>query len=162
MSRTIRSAHLHRPSGGGIGDEPRPRRAPVSYAAPTFSDVNVHSDPSCAAVGHCGITLGLGFCDAGRVWDPCTTDADCNQPPNKCRIVANYIDQPGLALLSARLTPEKVDYLAAFQPATRKCSRKVDVTLDPSRFISKLKLKAEATVNGIRKRDSDRFKYLKR
>ena len=73
----------------------------LTYAAPanlTRTRVSVSTEPSCATAGHCGATH---FCTAGRLSDPCTKDADCDQPANQCRVIVNYGKVVDLALISA-------------------------------------------------------------
>jgi len=133
--------------GKGIGE------VLLTYAAPSVSVVLKASDPTCAPNGTCG---PIGFCVAGRVDDPCHADADCNLAANACRMVVNYGNVSDLTLIYAKvgrsiLTP-------SFLPAHGGCSRKVDISVDPARSI-RLKLKAQGTVNGIRKRDRDGTRY---
>jgi len=127
----------------------------LTYLAPATSKPVVATDPSCATGGTCG---PIGFCTAGTIGDPCLTNADCNQPPNTCRMVLNVGDVPNLTLLYARLNNVKANY-PGFAPISPGCSRKVDLTIDPSRRFNKLKLKASGTVSGKTRRDSDGFKY---
>jgi cysteine-rich repeat protein len=126
----------------------------ITYLTPTSNRITKATDPSCAAVGVCAAT---GFCSAGKIADPCSTNADCNQPANTCRIVANYAAVPDLAVRRP-FTLNRAP-ISSFGPLTPGCSRKVDVTLDPSRSSNVLKLIVTGTVNGHLRRDSDVFKY---
>jgi hypothetical protein len=130
----------------------------MTWAAPTSSKPSTLSEPSCAQTGVCG---PIGFCTAGRTGNPCAVASDCDQPANMCRLVVNYGNVPNLSVLYARLNG--VDLPAgSFTPATRACSRKVDIAIDPSRRFNKLRLKAQGTVGtpGVLRRDKDSFKYL--
>ena len=126
----------------------------LTYVSPTLAKPVVATDPACATAGTCG---PIGFCSAGPVGDPCATDADCTQPPNTCRVLVNFANVPDLTLLRSRLGRTT---LTSFTPLTPGCSRKVSITLDPTRRINKLRLKASGTVGGVTKRDSDSFKFL--
>ena len=127
----------------------------LTYAAPALAKPSVATDPSCATAGTCG---AFGFCSAGPIGNPCTSDADCVQPPNTCRMVVNFANIPDVALIYAKLNRTVVTPM--FSPPTHGCSRKIDIPIDPARLSNKLKLKASATVGGRFRKDSDRFKYL--
>jgi cysteine-rich repeat protein len=126
----------------------------VTYVAPTNDKVLRASDPSCATAGVCG---GSGFCTAGKIADPCTTNAECNQPANTCRVVANYAEAPDLAVRK----PVKLNktVLTSFEPLTPGCTRKVDVTLDPALKTNTLKVNVTGTAGGRARRDADNFRY---
>jgi hypothetical protein len=81
----------------------------------------------------------------------------CTQPPNTCRVLVTFANVPNLTLLRSRLGRTT---LTSFTPLTPGCSRKVSITLDPTRRINKLSLKASGTVGGLTKRDGDSFKFL--
>ena len=123
------------------------------YASPQTSRVDVATDPSCSPVGRCGAS---GFCTAGRVSDACTQDGDCTPLPDTCRVVIGYADVPDLTWISGKL--ERVD-VPAFDPPAKGCSRKVDVTLEPGRRHSRLRLIAKGTVDGRYRRDVDLIRY---
>jgi hypothetical protein len=147
------------PTYGGSGSG-RPKIL-ATYSGPSGSRVDVATDPSCATAGVCGPPpLGFvkGFCKAGRIADPCTTNADCNLPSNTCRLVVNY----------AAVSDLKLDYVflnrpdnpvAGFTPLHPGCSRKVNITLDPARRTNRLSLKAEGTVFGRHGKSRERFSY---
>jgi hypothetical protein len=116
--------------------------------------VSKATDASCATSGVCAPTH---FCSAGKLGDPCTTNAQCDQPANTCRVVINYGKISGLALTVARIG--RTDILPEFQPVTPGCSRKVDVSIDPSLSRAKLLLRATGTLSGGVRRDTDRFLY---
>jgi hypothetical protein len=97
------------------------------------------------------------FCIAGKIGDPCATNAACDQPANTCRIVVNFGDVPDLALTNAQMNRTA---LPGFTPVAPGCSRKVDVTLDPSMRRRHLLLRATGTVGGRLTRDRDRFWYV--
>jgi cysteine-rich repeat protein len=112
------------------------------------------SDPSCSTSGICAST---GFCTAGAIGDPCTANAECNQPANRCRMVINYGDVSDLSLTRARLG--RTDVLTNFQPVTPGCSRKVELDMDPAVPNATLKLRATGTLSGRLRRDNDRFLF---
>jgi cysteine-rich repeat protein len=127
----------------------------VSYVAPTNDKVLKATDPSCAAAGVCG---GTGFCTAGKIADKCTTNADCNQPANTCRVVANYAEVADLAVRKP-FTVNRTDVSADFAPLTPGCTRKVDITLDPGKRTNMFKVNVTGTVGGHPRRDADNFRY---
>jgi len=127
----------------------------ASYAAPGLAKVPMLTDPSCATSGTCG---PIGFCTVGKIASPCQVNADCDLPAGTCRVVVNYANIPDLALVYARLNTSKTNY-PGFTPATKGCSRKIDLTLDPSRRKNTLKIKVQGTVAGFLRRDRDRFRY---
>ena len=126
----------------------------VTYLAPRDKRVVKATDPSCAGAGTCAAN---GFCTAGKIADRCLTNADCNEPANTCRVVANYGASPDLAVHRPFLLNRTV--VTSFEPLTPGCSRKVDVALDPSRRSNKLKIRVSGTVGGRLRRDSDTFTY---
>jgi hypothetical protein len=126
----------------------------VTYLAPTTSKVTKATDPSCAAAGICAPN---GFCSAGKIADPCAVDADCDQPANTCRVVANYAGAPDLAVRRP-FTLNRAP-ITSFDPLTPGCSRKVDVTLDPAKRTNLLKITVQGTTAGHLRRDTDSFKY---
>ena len=133
----------------------------VTYSGPAGADIAVGSDPSCAAAGVCGpppLGFATGFCTAGRIGDPCTSNAQCGLPADTCRVVVNYADVPDLQLNSAFLNRSS-NPIAGFSPAHAGCSRKVDVALDASRRVNRLRIKATGTVFGRGGRDRDSFRY---
>jgi hypothetical protein len=127
----------------------------VTYLVPTDRRVAKATDPACAAVGTCGAG---GFCTAGKIADRCTTNAQCNQPANTCRIVANYAAVSDLAVRKP-FTLNRKTLLTAFEPLTPGCSRKVDVALDPSKRSNTVKIQVSGTVGGRLRRDTDAFRY---
>src|SRR6185295_9408689 len=126
----------------------------ITYAAPTAARVTKSTDPSCASAGICSTN---GFCTAGKIADACTTDADCDQPANTCRIVINYAATPDLAVRKP-FTLNRVA-ITSFDPLTPGCSRKVDIPVDPARSTNTLRLSVMGTVDGRARRDADTFKY---
>ena len=127
----------------------------IAWAVPTAQLVPITSDPTCAPVGICG---PVGFCTAGRIWDPCAQNSDCDPAPNVCRLVANYATVADITFLLQRNSSGTS--VSSFMPATMGCSRKVDFTIDPSRLVSRVKIKVKGTIGGRRSRDTDRFKFL--
>src|SRR5262249_40290486 len=98
----------------------------MTWAAPGAARPSIATDPSCAAAGTCG---PIGFCTAGRIGDPCATDADCAQAAHTCRAVVNFANVPNLIMLSAKMNGVA---LPPFPPA-RGCSRQIAVTMRPTR-----------------------------
>ncbi len=142
-------------SGAGLGN------ALVTYGVPAASRILVASDPSCAPTGVCGPPprgFVNGFCQKGRIADPCTADADCDLPAHTCRLVVNYAGVSDFVLDSAVLN-RKDQPIASFTPAHPGCSRKVDVTLDTAQRTNRVRVKAEGTVNRVHKLDRDTFRY---
>jgi len=130
----------------------------VTYAAPPLHrrTIKVASEPSCATSGVCG---GSGFCTAGKIGDPCTANAQCNQPANVCRLVVNFSKAPGLRIVDAKLNRQPVP---GFTPVAPGCSRKVDVALNlAQRRSQRLRIKAVGTVGGRSQFDRDRFWYVR-
>ncbi len=135
--------------GHGAGD------VLVTYLTPADRKIAKATDPACAGTGTCGAS---GFCTAGKIADPCTADADCNQAANTCRIVANYAAVPDLAV-RLPIALNRHTLLTTFEPLTPGCSRKVDLALDPTRRSNSLKIRVSGTVGGRVRRDSDTFSY---
>ena len=163
--------------------EGRPRgRAGIllTYAAPTDHNVERDKDPSCKTAGHCnrfgncnltthkckentattcmtdpdcGVFGPRGFCDAGKIADPCVANADCDGTAGTCRVVVNFAGVSGLMFESATLNHRTA--LTGFTPAHAGCSRKVDVTLDPDIRVNRLRLRATSDIG----RDRDVFNY---
>jgi hypothetical protein len=127
----------------------------VTYLVPTNRRVTKATAPECAAAGVCGAS---GFCTAGKIADRCTSNAQCNQPANTCRIVANYAAAPDLAARKP-FTLNRKTVLTGFQPLTPGCSRKVDIALDPSKRSNAVKLSVSGTIAGRSRRDSDSITY---
>jgi hypothetical protein len=126
----------------------------VTYLAPRDRKVVRATDPSCATAGTCAPN---GFCTAGKIADACATNADCNQPANTCRVVANYGEAPDLAVRRPFSLNRTI--VTGFEPLTPGCSRKVDVALDSSRRSNTLKIQVSGTVGGRMRRDTDTFTY---
>jgi hypothetical protein len=89
--------------------------------------------------------------------DVCATNADCDLPPDTCRVIVNYADTADLTLDFARRN--RTDVTPLFLPASPGCSRKVDVPLDPARRANRLRLKAEGTIDARLRRDRDTLVY---
>jgi cysteine-rich repeat protein len=140
-------------SPGSAG--PAPGQGLLFFAVPGNRRIHSSVDPSCATVGACGPT---GFCTAGKISDPCTSASDCDEPPNTCRVVVNYAEVPSLTLPIATLNRKPV---AGFTPITAGCARKVDVSIDPSRFWNRIFLKASGMIHGAMRYDRDRVTYMK-
>lgn len=134
----------------GIG----PGEGLLNWAAPTRERFPIASDPACATSGVCG---PIGFCTAGKIWDPCGSNGDCDQPPFTCQVVVNYAEIADLTFISAKVSRGAT--ATSLSPATPGCSRKASISLDPLRFTSKLKLKVKGTIGGRRGRDTDRFLF---
>jgi hypothetical protein len=130
-------------AGSGLGD------VLMAWNTPTVTVVYVDTDPSCATTGACT----EGRCTSGKIGDVCTTGADCDQPPETCRVIVNWADTADLTLLFARLRRDDVSGFTV-KPG---CSRKVDVTLP--RRPAPLKLRAQGTVSGRLWRDRDFIRY---
>ena len=101
----------------------------ITYLAPKDRKVVRATDPSCATAGICAPNH---FCTAGKIADPCTTNADCNLPANTCRVVANYGAAPDLAARKP-FKLNKTVVTGSFEPLTPGCSRKVG---SGARFLS--------------------------
>jgi len=133
----------------------------LTYYAPADRTIHVGTDPSCATSGTCNLVSG--FCTAGQVSDPCTTNADCNQPANTCRVVVNYAATPNLTLLKAfykvRGTPKQDVLMSMFSPAKPGCSRKLDFVLPVNFKRAVWRVKASGTTGGKLRRDRDRVIY---
>jgi hypothetical protein len=135
----------------------------LNWYSPTVRKVLVASDPSCQTTG-----VGLcnaGRCQAGKVPDLCTTDADCYETANHCRVVVNYGDVPDNTLYFARFGRTDVPGFVAgiptpFMPigVAAGCSKKVDV-LVPAKRSNNLKLKAKGTVDLRSRTDIDALQY---
>lgn len=136
-------------AGNGVGE------VLMNWYAPTTKRPEVFTDPSCATAGECT----AGRCTRGKVYDTCTTNADCDQPPFTCRVIVNWAEIGDLALNWARVGRTNV---AGFTPVTPGCSRKADVPLDPDRASNALRLKALGTVDGRFARDRDTFRYRRK
>jgi hypothetical protein len=84
-------------------------------------------------------------------------NTDCDQPPNTCTVVVNWGNVDALTFIYAKMNHT---LLSGFTPATRGCSRKVQVPLDTNRLANRLKLKASGTLLGRPRRDRDRFQFF--
>lgn len=125
----------------------------VTFLVPTGRTIIVDDDDTCATTGVCT----SGFCTRGKVADACSTAADCDQPPDTCRVVANYAAVLDLAVrkpFRINRTP-----VTGFEPLAPGCTRKVDITLDPGRRTNVLNINVSGTVDGHVRRDADTFKY---
>jgi len=145
-------------SGGRLNT---PGEILLTFDSPADRDVTPATSPSCAAMGTCDMTTG--FCRAGRIGDPCRVNSDCNQPWNTCRVVMNYSGTPDLQLVEAVLKVIRQptqDLGAQFNPVTPGCSRKVDITLPSDFRRASLRLKAQGTTGGRKRKDRDRIKYF--
>lgn len=147
-------------SGGSVNGE-----VLMEFFAPTTRRVYPATDDSCATAGVCAVAGdGRTRCTRGKIWDACTTDADCNQPASICRLIVNWPKAAippivPVALEFARLG--RTDILAAFDPpVTQGCSQKVDVALDPNRRSNRIILGARGTANGRVRRERDRLRYF--
>lgn len=132
----------------------------LTYRAPADRNVRVSSDASCATTAAC--SLGTGFCISGKVGDPCSSNAQCNQTAGTCRIVINYAATADLSLLDATVkstgTPRQ-SILPLFTPATPGCSRKVDIAVPPAARSTIVRLRASGTTSGRLRRERDRIIY---
>jgi Right handed beta helix region len=126
----------------------------MNWNTPTVRRVPVATDPSCATLGECT----AGRCTGGRIYDLCTTDADCNLPADTCRVIINWADTADLALTYARIRRTAV---GGFTPVTPGCSRKVNVALDPTRRITRLKLLASGTIDLRLRKDRDVIQFVR-
>ena len=126
----------------------------LEWHSPTVRRLYVATDDSCATAGQCVNER----CATGKVRDVCAVDADCDQPPLTCRVIVNFADVPDLALEYARLGVLDVP---GFTPATRGCSRKVDVAIDPVRPASRLKFRASGTVGGRARKDRESLRFIR-
>jgi hypothetical protein len=131
----------------------------LTYAAPERRDVHVPADPSCAQVGQCG---AFQTCTVGKIGDACAQDADCDQPPNTCRVIMNYAMAPDMVLRFARIRPPLgTDMSAPVVPLAPGCSRKFDVS--PPAFsdkgLSVFRIKVRGTAAGRFRRDRDRIVF---
>jgi len=141
----------------------------LTFRSPSDRDVRLSTNASCTPTGQCNLTTGL--CETGKVADPCVANSDCNQPPDTCRIVANYAGVPDLGqmypqdrrsafevtLKVAKLP--KVDLTPNFSPVSPGCSRKVDVLLPSSFTRASLRFRIRGTTSGKRRTDRDRIKF---
>jgi hypothetical protein len=130
-----------------------PGEALTTWAAPGLERVPRTTDPSCQATGVCGT---VGYCTAGKIWDPCLVDTDCDQPANTCRLVVNYADVPSMTFGFVKTT--RTASATAATPVTPGCSRKIDFTIDPGRPTNRYKIKTSGVIGGRTTRDADRFR----
>jgi hypothetical protein len=126
----------------------------MNWYEPTVLRAEVATDSSCDNVGQCVASR----CTRGKVYDVCSTDADCAQPPETCRTIVNWAFTPDIALDFAKI---RRDPVPGYTPPTPGCSRKVDVALDPTRRITVLKLKARGTIDGRLRKERDVFKFVR-
>ncbi len=135
----------------------------LNWYSPTVRKVPIASDPSCATAGACT----AGRCTSGKVYDLCTTNADCNQPAETCRVIVNYADTTDNALLFARFGKTNVSGFVAGTPSPTSpilvaagCSKKVDVSIPATPVRSNnLRLKAQGTIDGKLRRDLDAIQF---
>jgi hypothetical protein len=126
----------------------------ATWAAPGLERVPRSTDPSCRASGTCG---PLNYCTAGRIWDPCLTDTDCDQTVDVCRLVVNYATGvPDLAF--GYLKMSRGASATSALPISPGCSRKIDFTLNASRATNRIKLRLTGTVGTRFVKDVDRFR----
>lgn len=127
----------------------------MEWFAPTVRRIIVATDPSCATSGECGPD---GYCSRGRIRDVCSTNAECDLPPETCRFVLNWGDVSDAALSYARIGSTDV---GGFTPVAPACSRKIDVPLDTTRRVNRLRLRAEGTVDLRLRPDRDTFRIYR-
>lgn len=126
----------------------------MEWFAPEVRRVVAATDPSCATVGECT----AGYCTRGRIRDVCTTNAQCDLPPETCRVVVNWGDIADAALDYARIGRTDVP---GFTPVSPGCSRKIDVSLDTLRRVNRLRLRAHGTVDLRLRPDRDTFRIYR-
>lgn len=138
--------------GGSRGGGQLPPNELMTYASPGRHTVRTASDNGCMLNGMCS----AGFCNLGRIGDPCVSNGDCNQPPLTCRVIINFRpDATDLMLVKAEYNRLPLSNVAS-PPG---CSRKLDFTIDPNTNRNKLKLIATGTVAGRKVRDKDSFNF---
>jgi hypothetical protein len=114
--------------------------------------VHTGEDITCAPDGVCS----AGFCNVGKIADPCTANSDCDQPPTTCRVVVNFNPAvPDTMLLKAEFNKVPLSNVLS-GPG---CSRKLDVMIDPTVNKNKLRLQAKGTVGGLLRKDNDDFTF---
>ena len=142
----------------------------LTFRSPTDRDVHVSTNASCATAGACNLATGL--CMSGKIADPCATNAECNEPPQTCRVIVNSAGVPDVGqqmpqdkrpafevMLKVAHQPA-VDLTASFRPTTPGCSRKVDLTL-PSSFTRAItRFRIRGTTAGKRRVDNDKIRFL--
>src|SRR5262249_45412550 len=134
--------------GGGS-----PPNIMMTFAAPANHIVHVDDDISCAPSGFCA----SGFCITGKIGDACAADSDCDQPPTTCRVLVNFDPTvTDLMLLKAEFNKVPLPPPVLSGPG---CSRKLDLTIDPSKTRNKLTLQAKGTVLGKLRKDKDTFTF---
>src|SRR6185436_17385831 len=106
----------------------------LNWYSPTVRKAQIASDPACAGAG-AGL-CSAGRCTAGKVYDLCTTNADCDQPADTCRVIVNYADTSDNRLLYARFGKVDVGGFVSGTPSPTLpivvaygCSKKVDVVI---------------------------------
>jgi len=131
----------------------------LNWYSPTVRKAQIASDPACAGAG-AGL-CSAGRCTAGKVYDLCTTNADCDQPANTCRVIVNYADTDDNRLLYARFGRTDVPGFVAGTPSPTSpigvaygCSKKVDVVIPPKRS-NRLKIFAVGTIDLRLRSDRD-------
>jgi hypothetical protein len=122
----------------------------ITWNTPTVRRVPIATDPSCATAGECTD----GRCTRGKIDDLCTTNADCDQPPDTCRVIVNWAAIPDLTLLSSLEGRQPIGGFTV-KPG---CSRKVDIPVQTGRS-TLLRLHARGTVNGRPSGDRDSIRY---
>jgi hypothetical protein len=148
-------AETYAGSPSGIGE------GLVTYTGPHGSRITVATDPTCATAGVCGpppFGYPTGFCSTGKIGDPCTTNAQCNEPAKTCRLVANYANIVDIGFDFTYLN-KKIFPIAGFSPLHKGCSKKVDVTLNPTKRQNNVRIWTHGTVQGRTRRDRDYFIY---
>jgi cysteine-rich repeat protein len=130
----------------------------VTWFCPEQRKVHRETDPACDVAGRCAAN---GFCDRGRVMDPCTVDADCSLPENTCRTVANF---GNVADMSYRFVRRRRDDVEHLFPIRAGCALKVDLVIpDPGwrQYRVPLRVIITGTTDKRLRRDRDVILFLR-
>jgi hypothetical protein len=129
--------------------------AMLSWYSPRQRDVWIDTDPACDPVGSCGEN---GFCDAGKVADPCNTDEDCAQPPSTCRLVLNFGNIGDMRYHFVKLRKDLIEQRFPIIPG---CALKVDLEIPEFKRRLPLRFLAEGFVDGRFRKDRDAIRFRK-
>jgi hypothetical protein len=132
----------------------KPGEAMVSWHSPRGRDVSLRSNAACDTRGRCGFG---GFCERGRVADPCTVDADCALDENVCRFVMNFGNVPDMSYVYVRIRSQD---LASFFPIYPGCAVKADVPIPSFLRKTALRLVIQGTTAGRPRKDRDVIRLL--
>ncbi len=133
----------------------KPGEAMITWHSPRQRDVSILSDPACDRHGLCG---SYGFCERGRVADPCTTNADCALDDGTCRFVLNFGNVSDMDYRHVRIRSQDMTSLFPIYPG---CAVKTEVPIPTFLRKTALRVVIQGTSGGRLRKDRDVIRFLK-